>query len=70
MNKFFEFLGGRKMFFALILTIVVSVFLFTDKCELAFCVNIKLATLFGLECGLKIQMYEIDRFINYIISYE
>tara|TARA_Y100000389_G_scaffold113651_1_gene110754 strand:- start:1783 stop:1980 length:198 start_codon:yes stop_codon:yes gene_type:complete len=33
MNKFFEFLGGRKMFFALILTIVVSVFLFTDKCN-------------------------------------
>ena len=33
MNKFFEFLGGRKMFFALILMVVVSVFLFTDKCD-------------------------------------
>ena len=33
MKNFFDFLGGRKMFFALILTIVVSVFLFTDKCD-------------------------------------
>jgi len=33
MNKFFDFLGGRKMFFALILTLIVSVFLFTDRCN-------------------------------------
>jgi len=33
MKNFFDFLGGRKMFFALILTIVVSIFLFTDKCD-------------------------------------
>jgi len=33
MVKFFEFLGGRKMFFALVLMIIVSVFLIIDKCE-------------------------------------
>lgn len=33
MNKFFSFLGGRKMFFALILTLIVSVFLFTYRCN-------------------------------------
>jgi hypothetical protein len=32
MIKFFEFLGGRKMFFALVLMIIVSVFLIIDKC--------------------------------------
>tara|TARA_R110000765_G_scaffold166976_1_gene271865 strand:- start:414 stop:608 length:195 start_codon:yes stop_codon:yes gene_type:complete len=35
MNNFFGFLGGRKMFFALILTVVVSTFLFLDKCDFA-----------------------------------
>ena len=44
MNKFFEFLGGRKMFFALILMVVVSVFLFTDKCDFNqwsnFCIRV------------------------------
>tara|TARA_R110000823_G_C15898061_1_gene496678 strand:+ start:219 stop:410 length:192 start_codon:yes stop_codon:yes gene_type:complete len=33
MKKFFEFLGGRKMFFALILVLVVTVFLFTNRCD-------------------------------------
>ena len=33
MNKFFKAIGGRKMFFALILMSVVSGFLFTNKCD-------------------------------------
>ena len=33
MEKFFEFLGGRKMFFALVLMIIVSIFLFAGKCD-------------------------------------
>ncbi len=33
MNKFFDFLGGRKMFFALVLTVVVTIFLFANKCD-------------------------------------
>ena len=33
MKKFFEFLGGRKMFFALILVLVVTVFLFTNRSD-------------------------------------
>ena len=33
MKKFFSAIGGRKMFFALILMTIVSVFLFTNKCE-------------------------------------
>ena len=33
MKKFFEFLGGRKMFFALVLVLVVTVFLFTNRCD-------------------------------------
>ena len=33
MEKFFGFLGGRKMFFALVLMLIVSVFLYMGKCE-------------------------------------
>jgi hypothetical protein len=33
MKNFFAFLGGRKMFFALVLTVIVSIFLFTNKCD-------------------------------------
>jgi len=33
MNKLFEFFGGRKTFLALILLIIVSVFLISDKCN-------------------------------------
>lgn len=33
MKNFFDFLGGRKMFFALILMVIVSCFLFLDKCD-------------------------------------
>jgi hypothetical protein len=33
MENFFKFLGGRKMFFALVLMAIVSVFLFTDRCD-------------------------------------
>jgi hypothetical protein len=33
MEKFFKFLGGRKMFFALVLMLIVSIFLFTSKCD-------------------------------------
>ena len=33
MVKFFEFLGGRKTFFALVLMIIVSGFLFANKCD-------------------------------------
>jgi len=33
MNKLFSAIGGRKMFFALILMIIVSTILFADKCN-------------------------------------
>jgi len=33
MGKLFEFCGGRKTTFALLLLIVVTVFLYMDKCD-------------------------------------
>jgi len=33
MKNFFDFIGGRKMFFALVLTIVVSIFLYSGRCD-------------------------------------
>ena len=33
MEKIFEFIGGRKMFFAIILTIIATIFLFVDKSD-------------------------------------
>ena len=33
MNKVFEFVGGRKMFFAIILTLIATIFLFINKSD-------------------------------------
>ena len=35
MEKLFSLLGGRKMFFAIILLIIATVFLFVDKSDFA-----------------------------------
>lgn len=35
MEKLFNLLGGRKMFFAIILLIIATVFLFVDKSDFA-----------------------------------
>ena len=35
MEKLFDVLGGRKMFFAIILLIIATIFLFVDKSDFA-----------------------------------
>ena len=35
MEKLFDLFGGRKMFFAILLTIVATIFLFVDKSDFA-----------------------------------
>jgi hypothetical protein len=35
MDKMFEFLGGRKMFFAIVLLLIATIFVFTDKSDVA-----------------------------------
>jgi|TARA_R110001592_G_scaffold251500_1_gene514148 hypothetical protein len=35
MDKIFNLFGGRKMFFAILLTIIATIFLFIDKSDFA-----------------------------------
>ena len=35
MKKIYEFLGGRKMFFAMILLIIATIFVFADKSDVS-----------------------------------
>jgi|TARA_R110000787_G_scaffold208397_1_gene318321 hypothetical protein len=35
MEKIFKILGGRKMFFAILLTIIATIFLFVNKSDFA-----------------------------------
>jgi hypothetical protein len=51
MIRFFEYLGGKKMFFALLLTILITIFLIFGKCTFSewadFCIWINGAYIVG-----------------------
>ena len=56
MNNFYDFLGGRKLAFALIVTLIASVFVWFGKCTAADWVDF-MKWVFGIYAGGNVGEY-------------